>query len=548
MSIPPQVPNQAPRGPDENKELAAELGLRTATDLIVLSRGNDPYYLGSPAHWRDARWFEEIWKRFGYTKGVHLRRVHYQLFSTRGLMPDGEPYENTDACFATLLSAGVAARVLRLVDPEAFVDRRNNPVQRFVLPRDEEAEPWCKVDDDDAVDNWSLPWIPFSVQAASLGLPGLATGGYDYHPDDQPVLLEVWVEKSTMNDILDPLCRELHVNLQVASGFESITHAAELLRRAEEHDKPAHVFYVSDFDPAGVHMPVTISRQVQFWQEELGIDAVLTIDPVVLTAEQVDDYDLPRAPVKVDKAGKEDARGKRFERRHGEGIVELDALEALHPGVLADTLRHAIEEYLDLSLPYDLSRAEREAQALADQRWEQETAGLRSDLDELEKQAMAVADRYRDRLKRLAEEMADEMKPHDDRLEKLQEEAHDLIDSMTGSAGSVTRDLPDRPEANEPDPSTEALYDSRRHWWDQLRKFKERLRPSRLSRDEVLAVLVGAGSAGLTRQAVGNEFRKDHSPEEIAEALKELEGKGLVEMEKFQPKLGRPGEIWRARS
>jgi hypothetical protein len=28
-----------------------------------------------------AKWFAELWRQFGYTTGVHLRRVHYQVIS-----------------------------------------------------------------------------------------------------------------------------------------------------------------------------------------------------------------------------------------------------------------------------------------------------------------------------------------------------------------------------------------------------------------------------------------------------------------------------------
>jgi hypothetical protein len=53
----------------------------TVPDLLVLARQNDPFFAGSPAQERRAAWFAALWEQFGYTTGVHLRRVHYRVVS-----------------------------------------------------------------------------------------------------------------------------------------------------------------------------------------------------------------------------------------------------------------------------------------------------------------------------------------------------------------------------------------------------------------------------------------------------------------------------------
>jgi hypothetical protein len=55
-----------------------------------------------------------------------------------------------------------------------------------------------------------------------------------------------------------------------------------------------------------------------------------------LTREQAQQFNLPRIPIK-----ESDLRRKGFEERNGEGAVELDALEALHPGELASLVPRA---------------------------------------------------------------------------------------------------------------------------------------------------------------------------------------------------------------
>jgi hypothetical protein len=108
------------------KAVAKEAGVRVG-DLCALAPNNDPFYTGRPSEVKAARWFADLWRRFGYTRGVHLRRVHYQIVSQDPvvLRPDGTPYENTERCWDYLCSAGKWARYLDLVDAAAFKDKRN---------------------------------------------------------------------------------------------------------------------------------------------------------------------------------------------------------------------------------------------------------------------------------------------------------------------------------------------------------------------------------------------------------------------------------------
>lgn len=83
------------------KEMAKRTG-RRITDLIALSPQNDPFYVGTPAALQNAQWFARLWDRFGYTSGVHLRRVHYQIISQRPpmSMPNGLPFAPRTRCVA----------------------------------------------------------------------------------------------------------------------------------------------------------------------------------------------------------------------------------------------------------------------------------------------------------------------------------------------------------------------------------------------------------------------------------------------------------------
>ncbi|HKF35895.1 MAG TPA: hypothetical protein VKB35_03260, partial [Ktedonobacteraceae bacterium] len=62
-------------------------------------------------------------------------------------------------------------------------------------------------------------------------LPGYRVSGYR---GEQRHFLEVWCEKSTMNDILVSLCQRYGVNLQIGSGELSITSALSVVNRLQE--------------------------------------------------------------------------------------------------------------------------------------------------------------------------------------------------------------------------------------------------------------------------------------------------------------------------
>ena len=131
------------------KQLARQIR-RPVKDLIALAPANDPFYAGCPFRERDGAWFGELWDRFQFPHGVHLRRIHYRLVSEseeRGpiLKPDGKPYRNTENDWTLLGRAALAARYLDMVPAAAFVDRRNDE-PRIYTPPPLEGEPSIKLD------------------------------------------------------------------------------------------------------------------------------------------------------------------------------------------------------------------------------------------------------------------------------------------------------------------------------------------------------------------------------------------------------------------
>ena len=435
-------------------------------DLLVLAPANDPFNSGTPTNLVTAKWFAGLLDEHNLPAGKHLRRYYYVLvtLNTPVVMPNGQVFENTDKCWSYLQKASAHARYQGLVDPGQFTDNRNPAAEDFhALPR-QEPEPTWEVDD---FYDWTLPSISMRSVGAMM-LPEITVDGYDYDDGDQPYHLECWIEKSTMDAELDPICEAYSVTKKQGIGFDSVTSVIKMLERCQafmEMNRPIRIFYISDFDPGGVCMPVAVARQIQFWLWRQGREADIRLKPLVLTPSQVAEYELPRKPIK-----EEDRRKGNFEKRHGEGHVELDALAALHPGEFERIVSGAFADYRDESLAGELEDVYSEATDNAEQAWADATSEVQEEVDDLLRRVDDVSAKYKPQVDELRSRMDAELASLRTEMDELQSRA---ADECREAGISLHVDLPIRPSA---EPSAEAedddwLYDSTRTYGDQLDYF-----------------------------------------------------------------------------
>jgi hypothetical protein len=329
----------APADTDYNyeslKELAKTLD-RSVETLVAQSIVSDPFYIQG-ARQRAAEWFAALWNELRCGPGTHIRAIHYRLIShVSGYTDaDGRPYLNTDRCYKNLNQASQDARYRGLVPVEHFDDRRNDAPIEYLIDDEQTANAGLE----EAVD-YRGP-LASGIWAREIDVPAYtftpATINQRYH-------VELWCEKSTMNAILINLARQYSLNVVIASGEVSITHCWKLVQRAQASQRPVRILYVSDFDPAGQNIPVSCARKIEFFVRRDAPDLDIQLRPIALTHDQCVEYRLPRTPIK------DEARAEGFELRYGEGATELDALEALYPGVLSRILRQEIERHYDVDL------------------------------------------------------------------------------------------------------------------------------------------------------------------------------------------------------
>jgi hypothetical protein len=412
----------------------------SVNDLIVLAPQNDPFYTGTPNDVALGEWFAALWYNFGFDR-AHIRRVHYQIISQNPpvVLPNGKPYENTVECWDILNLASKAARYLRLVDPEAFNDQRTPEVMIYVDQKGG-GSPYVYVYSPAYQLDMKLPEFP--------RLPSFSVADYQV---EQPYHLEVWCEKSTMNDILMPLCERYGANLQIGKGEMSITAALSLVRRLEAARKPARILYVSDFDPAGQSMPVAMARKIEYFVRMLGLDLDIRVFPVVLTLDQVQYYGLPRTPIK-----ETERRRIGFETRHGEGAVELDALEALYPGQLQQILSECLDAYYDWTLR---DRVNAQYNALRQQLgevWQEVTGRYQAEIEMVRQDYSALSQDFEQRMGQVSE-----------RLQRLWQAVREDLNQYTGLVEDYPPPLPYAGQE-----LGEGLYDSSRDYLEQVEAFK----------------------------------------------------------------------------
>ena len=325
---------------------------RSLGELTVLSAQIDPYRLDTEARHRDGRWVaEQLDRLVARGRQIHWRALHYILVSTTSLAkPNGEPYKNIDEDWTWLVEvAGKAARWLGYIPFERITDNRNaEPVicrKARVMPK----------------------------RAISVGIEVTIPDIDDLEP--QPVAegfvprqafhFVMFGEKASLESVLLPIARAKQADLYLPQGEISDTLLFRICQDAAKDGRPLVLFTVSDCDPAGYQMPISIGRKLQAFKDLHFPQLKFEVVPVALTPEQVRELGLPSTPLKEGEK-----RADRWVEAFGIQQTEVDALLALRPDALREMVEDAFASYFDDTLEDRVEAAEaewlEEAQAAID--------------------------------------------------------------------------------------------------------------------------------------------------------------------------------------
>lgn len=237
----------------------------------------------------------------GEGQPMTLRQVYYQLVSRQVI-------ENARASYMALSNALVRARQDGLIPWDWIEDRTRRPRR---------------------------------VAAWQNLRQYLGAVSYSYRRDvwnEQPRLIEVWLEKDALSGVVGAELEPYGVTLNVGRGYDgwaSIRNAAERYGSGEM----TWVLYFGDLDPSGEDMVRSLRERLAFF----GCRPEIT--KIALTIEDVERYDLPPDPTK-----KTDTRRAAHVKRYGDRSWELDALpanvlrERIHQEIDWRIDQHALEE------------------------------------------------------------------------------------------------------------------------------------------------------------------------------------------------------------
>ncbi len=345
-------------------------GLRLG-DLTVLTTRHDPFRVDTPAGHRDGEWLAGHSEKLG-DRHIHLRGLHYMLIGET--KPNGETYTNTEADWIWLQSkAGKAARWLGYIPFEKITDERNSPpvVRAFKHP-----EPSSYV----------------SVGGVEIRVPEelKPRAELDDFRAVQPYKLVLFGEKTSLEEVLAPIAEARKADLYLPTGEASDTMIHQMAKVGARDGRRMIVFYLSDCDPAGWQMAVSVARKLQALRALDFPGLEFEVWPVALTPDQVREYGLPSTPLK-----KTEPRADRWQEAMGVRQTEIDALATLNPELLREIVLEATGPFYDPGLDDRVSSARREWErkvnaVLVEQIGEEDLEQIRADA---EQQLVEIRDR-----------------------------------------------------------------------------------------------------------------------------------------------------------
>ena len=224
-----------------------------------------------------------------------VRQLFYQFVGTQ---PLNTFFENSKKNYDRLVDIVSNGRLWGMLDWDAVVDRTRSLAGNNHWDNPQHLIEWAS--EDYAIDKWK----------------------------DQPLRVEVWVEKDALRGVVGQVCSELDLDHFSCRGYPSWTSLWEASTRLlQAHDEGQHsvILHLGDHDPSGIDM----SRDIQDRLSRLGVSAELK--RIALTRHQVDTLGLVPSFAKF-----KDSRAKDYISKHGHESWELDALE---PAFISDLIR-----------------------------------------------------------------------------------------------------------------------------------------------------------------------------------------------------------------
>jgi hypothetical protein len=206
---------------------------------------------------------------------------------------------------------------------------------------------------------------------------------------DQPVHIEVWTEKDTLAPLIKGVaCNRWDIYGLISTGTFSrpaLVAAAKRFQHAFKENKRSVVLYIGDFDPTGLGIEqwarrgngqanqrrteglFEILHRSHGWTESQFSKRIVWKR---IAATQRDLETMPekyKLPIKEAERDEEtgqlikgDTRSEGYKAQYGDLCIEVEALEVLKIGEIADRLDRAIQKTIDANAWKESERKEAE--------------------------------------------------------------------------------------------------------------------------------------------------------------------------------------------
>ncbi len=325
------------------------------TSLIVLDQKIDPFFtLSGKAKPKKAKWITRFWKDMG-SPTIHQRGIHYALMGESHLPHSGKIYEGIASDQNYGIVALEHARYQELIPYEKIKDYRTTFHQKFRMYDHENINELVdfKIDfkwiEERILDRFYAIWYPYP---------------------QQDVICECWSEKRSILEVIMPILNRYNCNYIEGDGDISLTRCYEFTSRVIDYYhrlgiKKFRVFYISDFDPVGRSIPISMARKVEFLiyriLNMLGISFLeidIRIESIAVTPEQVSGLKLKTVPIPKEKTTRSDGKKASYATRKRKfyrifkvnGVVELESLVDKSPDEVSRIMEDRLSRFYDTSV------------------------------------------------------------------------------------------------------------------------------------------------------------------------------------------------------
>lgn len=246
----------------------------------------------------------------GYT--LTLRQLYYQ-FVARGFI------ENSIKSYNNLGNVISDGRLAGLIDWDAIEDRTRNLAQQAT---------------------WGSPAEILEQDSRIFKYPFW---------EDQPVYIEVWVEKEALAGVIERSAYKWRCPWFACRGYSSQSEQWRAGVRFMNMGKPVKIIHLGDHDPSGIDMTRDNIDRLYMFSE--GADVEVT--RIALNMPQVEKYNPPPNPTKF-----QDPRAADYIAKFGNESWELDALD---PKVIDKLISDEIKQYINFDTWEETKKREEKA-------------------------------------------------------------------------------------------------------------------------------------------------------------------------------------------